>query len=549
MTDPSLLQRGRDAFDRHVWSDAYAAFVAADREQALEPQDLQCLSIAAYLTGQPAEQTNAFLARTHHAYLERGDTAHAVQAAFWLAFALQHTGDRAQAAGWMARAQRLLDDRQSDCVERGYLLVPQALQKIANDPEAAAASFAEAAAIGDRFGDATLSSLARQGHGRVLLRLGEIAHGTALLDEAMVAVTAGDVSPAVAGTIYCSVISGCVEIFDLRRAQEWTDALNRWCASQPGMVAYRGDCLVHRAEVMMAHGDWPQAIEQAQEASEYFEQASMRSALSAALYLLGELHRLRGDVATADEAYRRASEAGRSPLPGLALLWLARGQGDAARAALSRALEETTDRRARALALSAYVDVLLALNDIGAARRAADELASLAAALHTPLMRAAADQRIGSVLLAEHNPKEALRTLHRARTMWRDLDIPHEVARATALIGRACRALGDTAGGELEISAARRAFTALGALPDLARLDAESHAASASQDGPLTAREIEVLRLIACGKTNRAIAAELGISEKTVARHVSNIFTKLDVSSRAGATAYAFQHHLVAPRT
>jgi len=549
MTVAATLQRGRDAFDHHAWTEAYIALTSADSEEPLEPRDLERLSIAAYLTGQSAERTNRLLARAHHAYLERGETARAVQAAFWLAFALQFSGDRAQATGWMARAQRLLDDRQIDCVERGYLLVPQAHQKIASDVAAAAALFADAAAIGDRFGDATLSSLARQGHGRALLRLGEVAKGTALLDEAMVAVTSGDVSPAVVGTIYCSVISGCFEIFDLRRAQEWTDALNRWCASQPGLVAYRGDCLVHRAEVMMAHGDWPQAIEQAREAGDYFSQSAMSTALGAALYLLGELYRLRGDTTSAEDAYRRASEAGRTPLPGLALLWLAKGDGDAAKAALSRAVEETTERRARAIALSAYVEVLLSVGDVAEARRAADELATLGSALDTPLLRATADQRIGAVLLAQANPKDALRALHQARTIWRDLDVPYEVARTSALIGRTYQALGDAAGGELELVGARRAFTALGAAHDLAGLDVPQPPSSTAAEGPLTAREIQVLRLIACGKTNRAIADELSISEKTVARHVSNIFIKLDVSSRAGATAYAFQHHIVPART
>jgi DNA-binding CsgD family transcriptional regulator/tetratricopeptide (TPR) repeat protein len=549
MTIGSALQRGRDAFDRHIWTEAYAALDAVDREEPLAAEDLERLSIASYLTGQSAERTNGLLTRGHHAYLERGERAKAAQAAFWLAFSLMHAGERAQAAGWTARAQRLLDDGHIDCVERGYLLIPQAHQKIGSDVAAAAALFADAAAIGDRFGDANLSSLARQGHGRALLRLGEIANGTALLDEAMVAVTAGDVSPAVAGTIYCSVISGCVEIFDLRRAQEWTEALNRWCATQSGMVTYRGECLVHRAEVMTAHGDWAQAIEQTREACEYFERAAMRSALAAAWYLLGDLHRLRGSIASADEAYRRSSDAGRTPLPGLALLWLEQGRGDDAKAALGRALEETSDRRQRSIALSAYVDVSLAVGDVAAARRAADELAAIAAGLETPLVRATADQRMGGVLLAESHPKDALRALHRALTTWRDLEVPYEIARVTVLIGRACHALGDTAGGDLELTAARRAFTSLGALPDLAHLDAASRTPSASDDGPLTAREIEVLQLIACGKTNRTIADELGISEKTVARHVSNIFTKLDVSSRAGATAYAFQHHLVAPRT
>lgn len=545
MTRSLTLERGREAFARQRWGEAYGQLAAADEHASLEADDLECLALASYLSGKDPERTNAFLSRAHQAFLERGETTRAVRAAFYLAFSLIHQGEIAQATGWTARAQRILDEHQIDCVERGYLLVPLAVQAAATDAAAAASLFAEAAAIGDRFGDPNLASLARQGHGRALVRQGQIATGTALLDEAMVAVTAGEVQPGLAGTIYCSVIATCVEMLDIRRAQEWTDALHRWCESQPEIVPYRGDCLIHRAEIMLTHGDWSHAQGQAQMACDYFSHTARRLALGAAWYLIGEICRLRGDVTGAESAYRQASDAGRTPQPGLAMLWLAQGRGDAAKAALGHLLDTIDDRRARTRTLSAYVDILLAVGDVAGAARAARELDDLATTMESPLVRASSEHANGAVRLAEGDARRALVALRHARTIWRELDVPYEVARVNALIGVACRALGDCGTGDMEISAARQGFEALGAAPDVARLDALLSASPAQSDGGLTTREIEVLRLVASGKTNRTIAQALRISEKTVARHVSNIFTKLDVPSRAAATAYAFQHHIV----
>lgn len=548
---PDDLVQGRDAFARRAWKDAYARLSAADAQATLDAPDLACLAITSFLIGRDAD-CEATLTRAFHAFLAKGETVQAARVAFWLAFMFGHNRDFSRASGWTARATRLLDDGQHDCVERGYLLMPGAVQAMVDGNVAAAEEqFARAAAIGDRFGDADLASLARQGQGRMLIRLGELTRGTALLDEAMVAVIAGEVSPAVAGTIYCSVISACFERYDMRRAKEWTEALTRWCAAQPDLVPYRGECLVHRVEIKLLHGEWPDALRDAQHACELLAQ-SAGSPAGSAHYLIAELNRLCGRAAEAEQAYRLASEAGRTPQPGLALLWLAQGRRDAARAALGRVVEETREPRVRFRTLAALVDVSLASGDVAGARRAADEIVSIASQLETPFVHAVSAQALGRVCLAERDARSALASLRRASAIWRDIGVPYEIARTHLHIGLACRELGDVESGRIELETAQRTFAQLGATIDLERVESLLHPPAPSDAGRepgahngLTAREIEVLRLIASGKTNRRIAADLRISEKTVARHVSNIFTKLDVSSRAAATAYAFQHKLM----
>ncbi|HET9984210.1 MAG TPA: hypothetical protein VFQ38_11505, partial [Longimicrobiales bacterium] len=237
MTSADAVDRGRDAFARGAWGDAYAALAAADREAAAGAEDLERLATAAYLLGRDDEGDD-LLARAHQEFLRRGDVERAARSAARLGLQLFFRGEPARSGGWLARACRLLDDAGLDSVARGYLLVPAAVRCVeGGDPAAGYDTFAQAAGIGERFGDADLVAFARHGQGRALLRLGRIDDGVALLDEAMVAVTAGEVSPALAGAIYCSVVSACHEIFDLRRAQEWTEALGRWCESQPDVVA------------------------------------------------------------------------------------------------------------------------------------------------------------------------------------------------------------------------------------------------------------------------------------------------------------------------
>jgi DNA-binding CsgD family transcriptional regulator len=545
MTTADALDQGRTAIDRRRWVDAYAHLSEADRGAALEPEDLERLAMAAHLVGKDGECVN-LLERAHHGLVSAGDEERAARCAFWLGFNLMNSGEFARAGGWLARARRLLDDGERDCVERGFLLLPAAFQStMAGDYETGNATFTQAAAIGDRFDDRDLINLARHGQGRTLLHMGKIVEGLSLLDEVMVAVTSGEVSPAVAGSVYCSVIEACQEISDLRRAQEWTAALTHWCESQQGLVPYSGQCLVHRTQIMVLHGEWPDAIDEARRACERFLMSPGHPAIGAAYYEQGELHRLRGEFAEAEETYRLASRQGRQPQPGLAQLRLAQGQLDAAAATIRRAVDEAQDPMSRSKLLGAYVDILVATGDTPAARSAAGELSEIAADFDSPPLRATAARAEGAVLLAEGEPRAALGVLRGAWTAWHDLEAPYEAARTRVHIARACRDLGDEDTALMELDAARWAFQQLGAEPDITRLDELSRPADATAAGGLTAREVQVLRLVAAGKTNRAIAGDLFLSEKTVARHVSNIFTKLGLSSRSAATAYAYQHDLV----
>jgi ATP/maltotriose-dependent transcriptional regulator MalT len=428
----------------------------------------------------------------------------------------------------------------------GYLLMPDGIRAtIGGDPARGHAAFVEAAAIGQRFGDADLVAVARQGQGRSLIKMGRPADGMALLDEVMVAVTAGELSPMVIGLIYCSVIEACYEVFDLRRAQEWTAALNQWCERQPELLPYRGACLVRRAQIMQLHGSWTDAFDEARRACERLTLPPPRPAAGAALYQCGELHRLRGQFEQAEEAYRQASERGRKPQPGLALLRLAQGDVDAALASIRRAVEEARDPSGRSRVLGACVDILLAANDSAGARAAAEELREIADTFAAPFLRATSLHGIGAVNIADGDPEGALAALREACDIWHEIEAPYEDARTRVEIAIASRLLGDADTSQLELDAARRAFERLGAMTDVARVDELSRHGAAKGSGRLTARELEVIALVATGKTNRAIADALGLSEKTVARHVSNIFTKLGLSSRAAATAYAYRNRLV----
>jgi DNA-binding CsgD family transcriptional regulator/tetratricopeptide (TPR) repeat protein len=542
VTTTRALDRGRADFGRRAWGDAYEQLAAAQKEKPLEVDDLEHLAIAAYLTGR-SEDCNEAWARAHNECLRQGDMPRGARCAFWLAFGLLNSGEMARGAGWLARAQKLLDDGQHDCVERGYLLVPTGLACFeAGDVPGALAMFEEATKIGERFSDRDLMAIGRLGWGQALLELGESTRGLAFLDEAIVAVTAGEVSPIVVGLAYCAAIETCHEILDLRRAKEWTTALSHWCDSQPDLVAYRGQCMVHRAEIMQLNGAWRDAVEEAQRAC---ERLSGEPAVGAAFYQQAELGRLRGHLSEAEDGYRLASQWGREPQPGLALLRLAQGQVQAAEAAIRRVVDEAEGNVARSRLLGPYVEIMLAAGENTLARRGADELCEIAASLDAAFVHALAAYASSAVLLAEGEAKAALPVLRKAWLAWRDLDAPYEAARVRVLIGLACRAVGDRDTADMELDAARLGFQQLGAATAVASVEALAGKVPQGGPGGLTAREVEVLALVAKGKTNREISAALMISEHTVARHLQNVFAKLAVSSRTAASAFAFENGLV----
>jgi DNA-binding CsgD family transcriptional regulator/tetratricopeptide (TPR) repeat protein len=544
MTTPDPVAMGRESFERQKWKAAYEQLSAADRAGRLEAEDVERLATTAYLLGREAH-TAELLARAYHDHLGHGAVESAARCAFWLAFALLLRGETARGGGWLTRAEGLLAGL-GDTAERGFLLVPRAYQSWDDgDPAKAHTTFVQAAEIGQRFGEADLITLAALGRGQTLIALARTTEGVATLDEAMVAVTADEVSPIVVGLVYCAVIDTCRQIFDLRRAQEWTAALSKWCAGQPDLVPYRGQCLVHRAEIMKLHGAWADALDEARHARDRLSDPPSQPAVGAAFYQLAELHRLRGEWEQAEEAYGQATEWGHSPQPGLALLRLGQGNADAAAATIRRVVAEAEEGPGLAHTLPAFVEIVLAANDVRTASRAAGRLATIAAELDAPLLRAEAAQAAGAVALAEDDAVGALHSLRRAWTTWQELDAPYEAARVRVLLGRACRQLADEDGAQSELDAARVVFERLGATPDLARLDRLGGQVEPEDVGVLTARELQVLALVVAGKTNRQIASELAVSEHTIRRHVQNIFGKLDVSSRAAATAYALQHDLV----
>ena len=538
------LSQARDAFDRQAWRRAYEHLSDAAGDEPLEVDDLERLATAAYLTGRSDESSEAW-ARAHQECARIGEVAKAARCAFWLAFALLNSGQVERGGGWVDRAQRLLDDRKLDCVEQGYLRYTAGLRALfTGDGEDAFKRFTEAVGIGERYLDPELTALARIGIGRCLIYQGEVAAGVALLDEAMVSVEARELSPIAVGDAYCTVIEGCVELFDVRRAQVWTAALGQWCDAQPELVLYRSQCLVHRAEVMQLRGAWTEALAELEGFVARLA-APGEQTLGAVEYLRGELRRLTGDLAGSERSYAAAGSLGHDTQPGLALLRLAQGRVGAADSAVRRALGEAADPMTRVRLLGPFVAIVLAGGDVSAASSAAAELAAIADQFDMPFVRAVAAQARGQVLLAEADPSGAIVELRRAWRAWQELDAPLEAARARVNIGVACRALGDGDGAAMEFDAARTVFVGLGAAPDVAEMARLTGARPAEEPGGLSAREREVLLLVASGKSNRDVAGLLVISEKTVASHISHILTKLGLPSRTAATAYAYEHGLL----
>jgi DNA-binding CsgD family transcriptional regulator len=542
----SDLERGRQFFAQAGWADAYAALMAADLLTRLAAKDLELLARAAYMLGRDDDYVSA-LERAYRAHLEAGAPMPALRCAFWIGHSWLFRGQSAPALGWFARAERLLDREQGDVAERGYVLVAEMLEYLSTgDAPGAHEAAVEIAGIGERFGDPDLVAIGLMEQGHALVRLGRAKEGVRLIDETMVAVTSGELSPIVAGIVYCNTIAFCRGVYQLRRVREWTVALARWCEHQPEMVAHKGLCLVHRAEIMTLGGAWDEALEELRRLDEQLTRGALNQlARGEAAYREGEVHRLRGEFATAEWAYRKASGFGREPQPGLSLMRLAQGNVDSAAATIRRAVSESLRGLPRVALLPAYVEIMLAVGDVEAAAGASREFDEIAAQQGSEAIDAMSGDARGAVSLAEGDVPGALAALRHAWHSWQHLEAPYYAARSRTLLGQACRLLGDEDSAALELQAAHGTFAELGAKPDLAALDGLAPTKNAGDVHGLSLREREVLRLVATGLSNREISAALVLSEHTVARHLQNIFAKLAVSSRTAASAFAYKHDLV----
>ncbi|MET3140335.1 UNVERIFIED_ORG: DNA-binding CsgD family transcriptional regulator [Arthrobacter sp. UYEF10] len=548
MSAETGIDRGRSAFQEHRWTEANQTFREADRRGGLLAADLERLATAEVLTGEISTGMQT-LTRAHEEYLVMGDVESAARCAGWMGMQLMFLGERARAGGWLARGQRLLDEAAEPSAVQGLLLIPEGLGKLyGGDPAGALQAFSRVAEFGQRFHDKDVSALGLLGTGQATLMLGHPDKGLKMFDEVMVAVTAGELSPIPSGIIYCAVIGNCHLALDLERALEWTAALDRWCSARPDMMSFSGQCQSHRAELFMLHGAWAEALTAAA-AAQGLSVKGDPQALYGGYYQQGEVERLSGKLHDAEVSYGQAARSGYEPQPGLALLWLARGNAQQAQAMIRRAAG-AADAATRRNMLPALVEIELAASDLDAARRGVQELEAMAHECPMPMVRAVAGQADGEVRLADGDPSAALKLLRDAWRLWQELGVPFEAARCQALAGRACRVLGDEASALMYLEAAHAALLDLGAAPaatwaaSLLHEGMPDSGAMPDTAGPLTRRELEILQLVATGMGNRAIAGELYLSEKTVARHVSNIFLKLGLSSRAAATSYAYEHGL-----
>jgi ATP/maltotriose-dependent transcriptional regulator MalT len=537
-----LVERARAALARHDWPAVYAMLTAAEGPERDDTAALETLADAAWWLSK-LDECIATRERAYSRFDAEGDARGAARTAIHLYSDHTFKGRSAVAGGWLQRARRLLDGL-PECVEQGLLLINEAeVANSAGELELALEKAERAVEIGRRLHDRDLEADGLQCSGRLLIALGRPADGLALFDEAMLSAVEGRLGPFATGKVYCSLISACDELGDFQRAAEWTEVGGQWAENHPFAV-FPGLCRVHRAEVLSLKGDWAEAEEEARRAYTELCDVNVFNAGSA-FYEIGEIRRRLGDFDAAEEAYRRADELGRSPQPGCAFLRLAQGRVEAATSSISTALAGVTwDRLARAKLLPAQVEIAAAAGDLAAAGAAATELDEIAEEYATPWLRAVADLARGRLDLITGKPEAASGALRRALHHWQTLDIPYEVASTRVLLGSACRSVGDEEAAAGSFDAAAAIFERLGADADADRARELREGKTQFPDG-LTAREAEVLCLVSSGQTNKQVAGELFLSDKTVARHLSNIFCKIGVSTRAGATAYAFEHNLV----
>lgn len=552
-----VLEGAREAADDCRWHDAYEILSQVDQEVALGAEDLELLSTAAFLTGHRDVSRQASM-RAYQIRLNSGERRRAAVHAVRIGLDKLDTAEIAQASGclpaslsgcsaWVAQASALLDGEE-ECVEHGYLLIPVAFEHLAagNDLEGLKESVRvaeQAVEIGRRFRDPELIALAGMILGRALMRSRREQDGMSVFEESVSIAVAGEVSAPIAGIVLTAAVKAAEEQWDLVRFDRFVRDLAAWCGLQQGMVQFKARSRAHEATLNRFHGRWAKALELATKASDPVVSDLDHAALADALYEQGEVLRLLGELGAAEDAYRRAGHIGRDPQPGLALLRMLQGDTDAAVASMARAVAETSQPLERARLRAAQVEILVEAGDLDGAGSAVRDLTEIASNRDSPFLEATGRQAKGRLLLAEGDALSALEHLREACRVWRHLDLSYEEGRARALVARSCQMLGDEDTMILEGEAAARIFAQLGAERDLTDTQEVIQRKPAQAQG-LTSRELEVLGLVAKGLTNRDIANQLVVSVRTVDSHVSNLFTKLGVTNRAAATAYAHQHDL-----
>ena len=528
------------------WEAAYTRMCGRDEAAALTDGDaLEMFATCAYMTGREDAYID-LMGRAFDAHAQADAPLRAARAAFWIGLTLMFRGETGLGGGWLARAETLVGDHGGPCAESGYIMLPRVEASFgAGDNQAAERIATEALAIGEKSGDADLAAIARHLVGRARMALGDIPGGLSAMDETMVATTEGRLSPIVTGLIYCSVIEACQRYQALRRASEWTEALSSWCAEQPELVAFTGRCLVHRSEILLFDGRWPEAETEARAAARRLAEGPAKHHAGPAFYQQGEVHRLQGRFEAADESYRAASALGFDPQPGLALMRLQQGRLQAAGAAIRRALAASDAPTLRMRLLPAAFEIALAAGDRAAATASCTEMEELAQTYASDAVAARVAEMRGDLGLTEGDAGLALRCYARAAALWREMQAPYQLCRVRQKTARACAMLGDAEGGLAEAQAALEGFARLGAEPDRKAVEAVMRQCDPARPAILTPRQTEVLTMIAAGLTNREIAARLGLSERTVDRHVSDILTRIDVPTRAAAVAFALTSGLM----
>jgi class 3 adenylate cyclase len=477
------LEAGREAHRRHAWTEAFELLTEADRRDGLRGADLEALAETAFFVARPDFEIE-LKERAFKAHLAEGDKIRASYVALDLAYMNGYRGRLSIAAAWTRRAERLLEG-EPETYAHGYLALDRSHDaRLAGDVDAAIAQAETAVEIATRTGHGDLLAEAMTALGSLKIATGSAADGLALLEEASIAAVNGELSPFTTGVTCCTMIAACRDLTDYRRASEWTEAVETWCKRQ-SVSGFPGVCRVHRAEVVALSGAWERAEQELRRATDELTAYNAIPPLADGYYAIGEIRRLKGDLAGAEEALREAHALGRTPQPALALIRLAEGRVKAAAVAIDSAVrDETWDQWARVRLLPAQVEIAIAAGDTAKARTAADELARIVGSYRSPALEAGRSQTWGRVHLAEGDPAAAAHELRTAIRSWREVAAPYEVARSRVLLSRALRAVDDEDEADLELRAARDEFERLGAQTDLAAMDREIRAVADRRSTP-----------------------------------------------------------------